>query len=141
MEALRFNIGALMDRTTKLHQHEFDALPEICARLNDTLGDISSLTSPFQTYPDLDRMSEPHLDEFLDSSELTRFQKDELRTGPDKTNRYMKIIFWYNLHNTQNKYNDFNNYFVTKAIFLEKKLKTQIAEVRDLMHGALVEKK
>jgi hypothetical protein len=33
IEQLRFRINSLMDRTTKLHQHEFDVLPEAWSRL------------------------------------------------------------------------------------------------------------
>jgi hypothetical protein len=41
LEELRFKISALMDRTTKLHQREFDTLPEAWTKLNDAYGATS----------------------------------------------------------------------------------------------------
>src|SRR5690242_14921631 len=35
LEQLRFRISALLDRATKLHQREFEVLPDAWAKLND----------------------------------------------------------------------------------------------------------
>lgn len=37
MERLRYRINALFDRTTKLHQHEFDVLPEVWEKIKHSL--------------------------------------------------------------------------------------------------------
>ena|SRR5215207_8611448 len=38
IENFKFNINKLMDRATKLHQREFEVLPEIWSKLNDAFG-------------------------------------------------------------------------------------------------------
>jgi hypothetical protein len=141
LEQLRYRINTLFDRTVKLHQHEFDVLPELWAKLNEAFGYASSFVSPLQSYPDLDRMTPAHLDDFLAKSDMADFQKDELRSGTDKTRRHMKIRFWYDLNETQRKYSEFNNAFVSKSIFLQREIKAPMQELRDMMYDALSEKK
>jgi hypothetical protein len=43
LEHLKFSINAQMDRATKLHQKEFEALPEAWGRLMDAYGIIRSV--------------------------------------------------------------------------------------------------
>lgn len=58
IERLRYRINALMDRTTKLHQYEFEALPEIWDKLTIAFPTTKDFTSRKTSYPDLDQMSE-----------------------------------------------------------------------------------
>lgn len=141
LEQLRFEISSLLDRTIKLHQHEFDVLPDLWAKLNEAYGYVASFVSPLQTHADLDRMSPSHLEDFLAKSEIAEYQKQELRAGADKTQRHAKIRFWYDLNEVQKKYSEFNRIFVTKSIFLEVALKTKVTELRDMMFDALNEKR
>lgn len=141
LEQLRFRINTLFDRTVKLHQYEFDTLPELWAKLNEAFSSVASFVSPLQSHPDLDRMSQEHLDDFLSKSEIAGWQKEDLRTGPDKTRRHMKVRFWYDLNEVQGKYNDFNDAFVSKSIFIDEGLHKLIAELRTMMFDALFERR
>ena len=141
IEQLRFRINAMLDRTFKLHQHEFDVLPELWAKVNEAFGYVASFTSPLQTHPDLDRMSPAHLEDFLAKSDIAEWQKEELKTGSNKTHRHMKIRFWYDLNEAQKRYNEFNSAFIAKRIFLDADLASQLTEMRDMMHDALFEKR
>jgi hypothetical protein len=62
LEQLKFKITGLLDRATKLHQREFDILPEAWTRLVEAYYNVIATTSALQTYPDLDRMSSLQLD-------------------------------------------------------------------------------
>ena len=76
-----------MDRTVKLHQKEFDVLPESWGKLSDAHGVVTAVTSALQQYPDLDRMSAPHLEEFLTDSPLMNWQTDEIRKSDKQIGR------------------------------------------------------
>src|ERR1700674_4226477 len=54
LEELKGKINALMDRTTKLHQREFEVLPEVWGRLVEARGRIGLAISSFHQTPDLD---------------------------------------------------------------------------------------
>src|SRR5947199_1535915 len=57
MENLRFRINSLFDRTTKLHQREFEVVPTAWALLVECKNQVSAFITAFQQYPDLDRMT------------------------------------------------------------------------------------
>lgn len=123
LERLKFNINALMDRTTKLHQYEFDVLPQLWALLNESYSEVARFTSSLQSYPDLDRMEEAQLSEFLQKCELDQWQKIKL-TGLNLRNKeYQDMIFWHNLNKANSKFMDFNNYYIKNCIFIQEELK------------------
>jgi hypothetical protein len=73
IEHLRFRINALMDRTTKLHQRQFDALPEAWGRLVDAFEKTNSLWFRFD--PNLDEMKDSQLDAFLSKTPLQDWER------------------------------------------------------------------
>jgi len=87
LEELRFKISGLLDRTTKLHQREFEVLPEAWAKLVIAHAKVQGLVSAFQEHPDLDRMTPKQLEEFIQNSQLKQWQKDELRSADGNTNK------------------------------------------------------
>jgi len=44
IERLRFEIAKLLDRATKLHQREFEVLPEAWSKLNDAFWNTQSVS-------------------------------------------------------------------------------------------------
>ena len=140
LERLKFNINALMDRTTKLHQYEFDVLPQLWGLLNDAFGHSIRLVSRLQTNPDLDRMEPAQLTEFIESCELAQWQKDKLSAMQRKNDEYFKMIFWHKLNKANKAVIEFNNFYVKNGIFIQSDLKTHFDEIRDMMFEALNEK-
>lgn len=92
MEQVRFEIAKLTDRTIKLHQKEFEVLPEIWAKVLDAYHKVGSVTSPFQSYPDLDKMTAPALEDFLTRSSLPAWTQDEIRAASRKTDAYINAV-------------------------------------------------
>ena|SRR5450759_5137032 len=97
IEHLRFEISKLLDRTTKLHQREFEVLPRTWALLTKCYHTVRGVTSSLQTYPDISHMSAAHLEEFLSKCPLQNWQKDELRNALDCNKYYQDAIFWHYL--------------------------------------------
>lgn len=140
LEQLKVRINAAIDRTTKLHQFEFEALPKLWAAATAAFGEVWRFVSPFQTHPDLDRMNPLELDHFLTNSKLADYQKDQLRTGPDKATRHAKMFLWHEAKRVNEVYFSFHNYLVANGIFLPKDLQTKFMALRDLIHEALFER-
>ncbi|MBV8766846.1 MAG: hypothetical protein JOZ66_18215, partial [Hyphomicrobiales bacterium] len=65
LERVKFEVNALMDRTLKLHQKEFDVLPELWGLLVEAHARLIAVTSPLQHFPDLHRMSSDQLDQMF----------------------------------------------------------------------------
>lgn len=81
IERLRYRINALMDRTTKLHQHEFEVLPEIWNKLGIAFSSTLAFTSLATRSPELDQMGEAQFSEFL-ASPTRRTRRDADAQGP-----------------------------------------------------------
>jgi len=139
MEQLRFKIAAMLDRTVKLHQREFDVLPEAWSKLNDAFWVARSFVSPAQSYPDLERMSAPHREEFIAGTSLLESQKAELRNAEKKNDLYQKQIFWHNLANAQSKGRESFRWAMKNGIFISEDIRAKFAVLHDLIFNALSE--
>jgi hypothetical protein len=50
----------------------------------DSYYQVAAVTSPLQSHPDLDRMENSQLEEFISKCHLEGWQKEELRSTPKK---------------------------------------------------------
>jgi hypothetical protein len=141
IEALRFKISGLLDRATKLHQREFEVLPEAWYKLNDAFWVVRVFVAAMQSYPDLDSMNGPQLEEFLAESRLTNSQKAELRQSESKVMTYKKLIYWHKLNDAENKTRDAYSYFMKNGIFIDSTIRTKFSAIHDLIWNALIEDK
>lgn len=139
IETLRLKINTAFDRTVKLHNQEFEVLPEIWDRLIDAYSYTMSFTSPLQRYPDLDRLNQAELDHFLNQSILHDYQKEDIRNSTQKREDYMDMIFWHTYNDVDVKRVHFERYSQTKSLFIEEELHGEIKKLADLMWDALNE--
>ncbi len=102
-QRLRVEIDSMLSGVLKLQDKEFETLPEAWKKLDDAYGHVSALTSPGQTYPNLDRMTSAQLEEFFLKSELYETQKDDIRKSAQKLNAYQEAIFWHRLTHCKTK--------------------------------------
>lgn len=127
-----YRINTLFSRVSKIHEKEFEVLPETWYKVHYALGSVADLTSPLQQYPDLNRMSEGQLREFLETSRLKESDKQTLFNSHDKNEFYQERIFWYRLKDTKEAAQEFHNYFILNRIFLTSDLRTQF-EALDML--------
>lgn len=139
-EEVRYKIDVLFNRVTKIHEKEFEVLPEAWAKLQDALGLISKITNLFQQYPGLNRLSEEELIEFLTKTKLTESQKKKLFSESDKDKYYVDVIFWHNLHEAEQGLQEFHNYIIRNRIFLSPELLDRFKKIDDIMWEAFVER-
>lgn len=137
LEHYRYQINALFNRITKIHEKEIEVLPTAWEKLQDALGYVGGFTSPLKRYPEFDRMTEQEIDEFLRGSKLSDAHKQELLEAPDKTQYYMEMIFWYELGEAKKRLTEFHNYLLYNKIFLSPDLYAQFRAMDELLMGAL----
>ncbi len=133
IEQLRFKISALLDRTTKLHQREFEVLPEAWSKLNDGYWEVRVLVASVQSDPDINGMPEPLQEEFISTCELSEWQKAEVREAEDKNKRYQKYIVWHYLGKAEDKIRDTHICLRKNGIFLSDDIRAKFAEIDDLI--------
>jgi hypothetical protein len=127
------------DRTSKLQEKEFDALPEAWKRLNDAFDKIRGLA--FRLDPGLDKMTDEQLDEFLSNSQpqLAESEKKELKAAQKKTKYYEARIVFHYLSDALKAYNGYETYVRTNGIFIESGLRQKFHDISKLMTAALAE--
>jgi hypothetical protein len=123
IEHLRFRINTHFDRMTKLHQHEFDVLPEIWALANSTFIALSALTSSFGIDPDLDRMREGQFREFVEEADLSKWEKDDLINLSSGRTAYYREHRWYkDLFEAKRTWRKYHESITNSVIFIEEEL-------------------
>ena len=137
LEQLKFKISALLDRTTKLHQREFEILPEAWARLNEAYWKALAFVSPMQRYADLSRMSEVQFREFLSGCELDPWERDEIWQQEDRNAYYVKHVYWHRLADTKTTVCESHVYLLKNGIFLTSPVKEKFTMLDGLVWDAL----
>ena len=134
-----YDLSSLFNRVTKIHEKEFEVLPEAWLKMQDALGRVSAFVSVMKYWPPLDKMKDRALEEFLATSRLLDHQKDELRESSQKLDYYQKTIFWHDLNDVTQAFSDFHNYIVRNKIFLSSDLQEQFSKVDDLIWASICE--
>ena len=140
LENVRFEINKLMDRTVKLHQREFDVLPEAWALLVDAHGITNAVISALQNYPDVGRMNEAQLNEFLADSPLENWQIEELKAADDKTKYYQNALKWRRFYEAQEATRVFHVYRLKHGIFMLPAIHEKFEQMDDLIFQAMFER-
>ncbi len=139
LEHLRFQINALLDRTTKLNQREFEILPEAWAKLHSAFWKARSQVSAVQSYPDLERMQPKQLDDFIEECKLASWQKAELRASADKNEYYQKHIYWVRVEDALDRIREANVFLAKVGIFMLPELREKFSELATLAFEAVSE--
>jgi hypothetical protein len=139
IERLRSDLTRAFDRRSKLHQREFEVLPEVWAKTCDAFWHTRSLVSSIQSHPDLNRMSQPQLESFIADCELRDWQKDELRRENDKTHYYIDKIFWRRLQHARALVTAASNSLGKLGIFLNKDTRQRLDDLTSLLWSSLLE--
>jgi hypothetical protein len=139
IERLRFRINTMMDWNVKLHQREFDILPETWSLLNEAFYTIEPIAIGFQQYPNLDEMSADRLEEFLEKSPLTVVQKTELKSDSNKIQYYRAVKTMHDLNTAIDSYNQFHLLLAKNAIFIVEPIKTAFLALDQMLKEAIIE--
>lgn len=86
IERFRFQISTLLDRASKVHQREYEVLPELWDALIEADSYVQAAVGSFKSYPDVTFASADVLDEILSNTERPEITKSEIRskTGHDR---------------------------------------------------------
>lgn len=136
LERYKYEINALFNRVTKIHEKEFEILPLAWKKLQNAMGKVGKMASPIQHYPDLKFMSATEFKEFLETCKLREHDKEKLVSVVDKNKFYQERIFWYELQDTQSSINELHNYLLHNKIFLSKDLFRKFGEADKMLYDA-----
>ena len=139
LQRLKVEVESLLSGALKIQDREFTVLPEAWHKLNDAYSLAGWVVSPIQQYPDVSRMADDELEEFLAASELLETQRARVRASErhSKDKTYQDIIFWHRLGKAKKVVGELQNYTVSHGLFLPPPLKQQFAEMQPILWEAL----
>ena len=126
MENLRFKINSLFDRTTRLHQREFEVVPTAWALLVECKNLALGVHYDLSAVSDLDRMTGPQLDEFLEDSFLAKWQRDEIKVTAKKVDYYIKAIFFHRAYEACAACREQHIYVLKNGILMPRDMKKNL---------------
>lgn len=127
----------------RIHQKEFEVLPEAWGLLDEAMNTLRWVVSPVQSYPNVSRMDNEDWKDFLDGVEA--FSKAEKRYLLDvnSCNRQTEYNRLYDSHKNrlaEKAIGEFQKYAARHSIFLPEDLRSQFDEIRNLLWSACVTK-
>ena len=140
LQKLRDEIDSLLSGTIKLQEKEFETLPEVWDRLNAVYEKISSLLSPFKSYPDLERMPEDAMKEFMESTPFTQIQRKEIIQSGRMNGRYQEYHTLYMIHEVKLSYSELEKLVARNGIFLQPKLRDLMESMSEAIWSSITSK-
>jgi hypothetical protein len=139
IERLRAKIAGMLDRVTKLHQHEFEVLPKSWDLLSLALGSVSRVTASFKEVADPGAMTPEELEAFLAKGPLEDHQKQAIRDAGrfDKPTLYQTFHDRIEFNNASKEAGDFHNYTIQHGIFIEPAIRAKLMEASQELQKAL----
>jgi hypothetical protein len=137
-ERLKADLSRYADRATKFHTREYEVLPEAWGLMNKAYSASSGAISSFQQHADINCMTKPHLEDWLEGSGLPKFQQDEIRNSADKNRQYSKIFTWRQISDAQKATAEFGNYVILQGVFIDEEISTKMTEAARVMRMALI---
>lgn len=139
LELLRHRINSIFDRTKRLHDREFEVLPEIWTKLVEARGNADAYLSAFQSYADLDRMNGAELDEFLSETNFSETQKVQIKDAPSKLEAYIKIYERYRYVDVMDTLREADISLRKDGVFVLPLIREDMANMVELIRSAVIE--
>ncbi|MGR9164205.1 hypothetical protein [Rhizobium leguminosarum] len=139
LERLRHKINGVFDRTKRLHDREYEVLPEVWAKLVEAKNWAGGYLSPFQQYADVGRMSDVDLVEFLDKTSFLEAQKRDIKNASNRQDLYIKICEMHQYFDVMEKLRGASVGLSKDGIFVIPSLRDDMKKLIELIHSAVIE--
>lgn len=139
LEKLKHRINGVFDRTKRLHDKEFEVLPEIWGKLVDARGWALSYTSIYKSYADISLLEGLDLEEFLATTKFSEAQKREIKSALRPQDAYMKVTERYLHADTMDKIREASIALSKHGIFVIPEVRHDMLKMLELIHSAVAE--
>ena len=122
LESYKFKINSVFNRITKIHEKEFEVLPEIWSKFVSAYRGVNILISPFEQIPDFENNTPDKIREYLSNNNFTDDDINEIMKSTDKITTYRKINLSYDYAVVSKDLQDFHDFVQYNKIFLRSDL-------------------
>lgn len=141
LEQLRFDISASLDRTAKLHQFEFEVLPEAWSRLHIAGGTCYEAIKQNIRKVEVQFLTDEQLASVLENHEISELDSQNIKnlSGNDRQVAFDKALNFHRWKIAYRDYGEYNNYLLSHGIFIQVGLLEKLKSIAKLTHDAVVE--
>lgn len=136
-QQVRFD--ASLDRATRLHDREFEKLPDIWSKGYIVYWEVARLVDQLQETVSFTFLTDEETEEAISQSGFSEFQKQQLREARDKNDVYFKLRFWKRFYEVGGQVDDFRDALGTSSIFLEADLRARFDDLAEMVVSAMQE--
>ena len=92
IEELRAGLALMGDRGIRSNEKEFQAISAAWEDFLDAYGATMQCAVAFIQHPDLQRLSEEELNQYLETNDLSDRQREEIMNAPNKNKAFSRLI-------------------------------------------------
>lgn len=140
LEVAKPEIALVTARRLKLHDREYEVFPEAWSKLNKASESLGRAIASFRSMPDLERMAEDELTDWIGRSDLTAGEKAYLLDEHKKNRALGRILDARGVSEAHKAFSDFHTYIQENRIFINPDLKVKLDRIDELMWSSWVSK-
>ncbi|SEE37627.1 hypothetical protein SAMN05444161_5578 [Rhizobiales bacterium GAS191] len=139
IEELKSKLARLGDRGVRSNEREFNATVAAWEAFVEAFDASQRCVISYIQHPDLSKMAETDVAEFLASTELSERQKNEIIRATDKNTAYANVLRWSFVFEAQKALYNARIVLRKQVIFITAELSDKISKVLDLCSEAVIE--
>lgn len=110
-----------------------DVLDQVWKKIQAALGGVAAIYSGTVKYPNLNRMTEDELRQFLEETHLNELQKTKVMEASDKNEFYSEILSIFQKERAIKSINNFHNELVNNKLVIPDDLYDELMSLRFLL--------
>lgn len=139
LSKLKQRLDTAASGLNRIHQKEFEVLPEAWGLLDEAMHTLKWVVSPMQSYADVSRMSDDDWKDFLDGAKFFgKADKRHLLSLPSwsRQDEYSRLYDAQKNWLAEKAIREFQQYAARHSIFLPEDLRNQFDAIRSLLWSA-----
>lgn len=138
LEEVRFRISSIFNRVTKLHDKEFEILPEVWGKLNDARLAVLRCAYQFRQHPNLNLLPEDQLQDFLTKKEFSEQEIQSVKQSDDRNDSYGNVITYRQIGEAHLATLEFRATLTKYRIFLMPDLRERFDNIEERLGAILI---
>jgi hypothetical protein len=130
----------LSSRISKIHEKEFEVLPEAWLQVNATFGSVYKTVVGMKSRPQVRRLTKAQLEELILSQEFTPAQRTSIleKTGESQQAALDEAFEHKEVDDATNRQRLLQNYLLQNRIFMTDTLRDRFSAINDDLRTALI---
>jgi hypothetical protein len=141
LEALRERLNHLGDRGKRANELEFNAIAAVWEKFIEAYTATDAAIISFVQIPDLNTMNGDERDKYLETTELSPSQKEQVRSSADPTDMLSKNLIWRQIATAGEQIFLAHKAIRRERIFLPEDLRLEFMRMLDIVSGAYTQRK